>query len=173
GQPDKTCHAFVGETVILPCTTISPGELILSNSILYWQIEHTVLVHFFYKGQDWLDRQEKRYNGRTSLFLDQMKYGNFSLKLSNVQLLDTAEYACIYKQTGDHPNKTQKSKINLIVSGKIIFGSEGGHELHANFVVFNFSGHSQISSRSFADAPFLAMLPLSFHLLVSLGVWHL
>ncbi|NXN31771.1 VTCN1 inhibitor, partial [Nycticryphes semicollaris] len=169
GQPDTTCHAFVGETVILPCTTISPGELILSNSILYWQIEHTVLVHFFYKGQDCLDRQEKRYYGRTSLFLDQMRHGNFSLKLSNVQLLDTAEYDCIYRQTGDHPNKIQKSKINLIVSGKILFC----HQLHANFVFFNFSAHSQISSRSFADAPFLATLPLSFHLLVSLGVWHL
>ncbi|NWW47780.1 VTCN1 inhibitor, partial [Pedionomus torquatus] len=159
GQPDTTCHAFVGETVILPCTTTSPGELILSNSILYWQIEHTVVVHFFYKGQDMLDEQEERYYGRTSLFLDQMKHGNFSLKLSNVQLLDTAEYTCIYKQTGDHPNKTQKSKINLI--------------LHANLLFFNFSGHSQIPSRSLADVPFLAMLPLSFHLLVSLGVWHL
>ncbi|NXP07713.1 VTCN1 inhibitor, partial [Thinocorus orbignyianus] len=118
GQPDTTCHAFVGETVILPCTTISPGELILSNSILYWQIEHTVVVHFFYKGHSMLDQQGEHYRGRTSLFLDQMKHGNFSLKLSNVQLQDTAEYSCIYKQTGDHPNKTQKSKINLVVSGK-------------------------------------------------------
>ncbi|NXS99616.1 VTCN1 inhibitor, partial [Jacana jacana] len=162
GQPDTTCHAFVGETVILPCTTISPGELILSNSILYWQIEHTVLVHFFYKGQNLLDRQEKRYYGRTSLFFDQMKHGNFSLKLSNVQLLDTAEYACIYKQTGDDPNQTQKSKINLIVSAPPNIEE-----------VPSPSGHSQISSRSLADAPFLTTLPLSFHLLVSLGFWHL
>ncbi|NXG82860.1 VTCN1 inhibitor, partial [Stercorarius parasiticus] len=118
GQADTTCHAFVGDTVILPCTATSPGELILSNSILYWQIGHSVLVHFFHKGHDSLNLQDKRYDGRTSLFLDQMKHGNFSLKLSNVQLLDTDVYTCIYKQTGDHPNQTQKSKINLIVSGK-------------------------------------------------------
>ncbi|NXV94023.1 VTCN1 inhibitor, partial [Calonectris borealis] len=117
GQPDTTCHAFVGETVVLPCTTTSPGELILSNSMLYWQID-SVLVHFFHNGQDSLEFQDKHYSGRTSLFLDQMKHGNFSLKLTNVQLLDTAVYTCIYKQTGDHPNKTQKSKIQLIVSGK-------------------------------------------------------
>ncbi|NXN14831.1 VTCN1 inhibitor, partial [Indicator maculatus] len=117
GQPDKTCNASVGETVVLPCTAASPGELDPSNSRLYWQID-SLVVHFFHNGQDLLTFQDKRYHGRTSLFLDQIKLGNFSLKLSNVQLLDTATYTCIYKQTGDHPNKTQKSKVNLIVSGK-------------------------------------------------------
>ncbi|NWI62464.1 VTCN1 inhibitor, partial [Todus mexicanus] len=117
GQPDTTCRAFIGETVILPCTATSPGELILSSSMLYWQID-SVLVHFFHNGQDSLAFQDKHYHGRTSLFLDQMKHGNFSLKLSNVQSLDAAEYICIYRQTGDNPNQTQKSKVKLIVSGK-------------------------------------------------------
>lgn len=127
GQPDTTCYAFVGETVILPCTTTSPGELNLSKSMLYWQID-SVLVHFFHNGQDSLSYQDERYRGRTSLFLDQMEHGNFSLKLSNVQLLDTDVYTCIYKQTGDHPNETQKSKINLIVSGKIFLIQREGPE---------------------------------------------
>ncbi|XP_068011256.1 myelin-oligodendrocyte glycoprotein-like isoform X2 [Melanerpes formicivorus] len=116
GQPDKTCNASVGDTVILPCTTTSPGELDLSNSRLYWQID-SVVVHFFHSGQDLPGFQSKRYHGRTSLFSDQIKHGNFSLKLSNVQLRDTATYTCIYKQTGDNPNKTQKSNVKLIVSG--------------------------------------------------------
>ncbi|KAM6098061.1 ICOS ligand-like isoform 1-T2 [Theristicus caerulescens] len=161
GQLDTTCHAFVGETVILPCTTTSPGELILSKSMLYWQID-SVVVHFFHNGQDSLKFQDQYYHGRTSLFLDQMKHGNFSLKLSNVQLLDTAVYTCIYKQTGDHPNKTQKSKIKLLVSAP-----SSTEEAPSP------SGHSQISSRSPADVPCLAMLPLSFHLLLTLAVWHL
>lgn len=101
--------------------------------MLYWQID-SVLVHFFHNGQDSLRYQDRRYHGRTSLFLDQMKHGNFSLKLSNVQLFDTAVYTCIYKQTGDHPNETQKSKINLIVSGKIFFLLRG-RKLRAAFLV--------------------------------------
>lgn len=161
GQPDTTRHAFVGETVILPCTTASPGQSISSNSMVYWQIE-SVLVHFFRNGRDSLELQDPRYHGRTSLFLDQMKHGNFSLKLSNVQLVDTAVYTCIYKQTGDLLNKTQKSKIKLIVSAPSSIEEAPSP-----------SGHSQISSRSPADVPCLAMLPLSFHLLVTLGVWHL
>ncbi|XP_030907323.2 myelin-oligodendrocyte glycoprotein-like isoform X2 [Melopsittacus undulatus] len=155
GRPDTTCHASVGETVVLPCTTSSPGKLTLSNSMLFWQIEaddpqHTIVVHFVRNGQDSPQFQNDSYRGRTSLFFDQMKHGNFSLKLSNVKLLDTAVYSCIYRQTGDHSDKTQKSNVKLIVSG-----------------------HSQISSRSPTDAPRLAMLPLSFYLLIPLGVWHL
>ncbi|XP_065708165.1 ICOS ligand-like [Patagioenas fasciata] len=167
GQSDTTCYAFVGETVILPCTTASPGELILSKSMLYWQIDSvdsvdSVLVHFFHNGQDSLSYQNERYHGRTSLFLDQMKHGNFSLKLSDVQLKDTAVYTCIYKQTGDHPNETQKSKINLTVSAP-----SSTEEAPSP------SGHSQVSFRSPADAPRLAVLPIFFHLLVMLGVCHL
>ncbi|NWW25587.1 MOG protein, partial [Falcunculus frontatus] len=115
GQLDTTCHAFVGETVVLPCTTTPPGELTLAKSMLYWQIG-SKLVHFFQNGQDSLKTQDKDFHGRTSLFLDQMKHGNLSLKISNVQLQDDAEYTCIYKQTGD---QTKKSKIKLNVSGKM------------------------------------------------------
>ncbi|XP_065533158.1 butyrophilin-like protein 10 [Lathamus discolor] len=167
GRPDTTCHAFVGETVVLPCTTTSPGKLTLSSSMLFWQIEaddpqHTIVVHFFLNGQDLPQFQNDNYCGRTSLFFDQMKHGNFSLKLSNVKLLDTAVYSCIYKQTGDHSDKTQKSNIKLIVSAP-----SSTEEAPSP------SGHSQISSRSPTNAPCLAMLPLSLYLLVLLGVWHL
>uniref|UniRef100_A0A8C4UQB2 Ig-like domain-containing protein n=1 Tax=Falco tinnunculus TaxID=100819 RepID=A0A8C4UQB2_FALTI len=143
GQPDTTCHAFVGETIILPCTTTSPRELTLSNSMLYWQID-SVVVHFFHNGKDSLASQDKRYRGRTSLFGDQVKHGNFSLKLSNVQLLDAAEYSCIYKQTGDHPSKTQKSKIKLIVAGKIFFSSEGGQHFLLTSHIWPLTGITSI-----------------------------
>ncbi|NXU16421.1 MOG protein, partial [Pardalotus punctatus] len=115
GQLDTTCHAFVGETVILPCSTTPPGELTLSKSMLYWQIGRKI-VHFFQNGQDSLKAQDKHFHGRTSLFPDQMKYGNLSLKISNVQFLDDAEYTCIYREIEDH--QTKKSKIKLNVSGK-------------------------------------------------------
>uniref|UniRef100_A0A6G1RE85 Ig-like domain-containing protein n=1 Tax=Hypotaenidia okinawae TaxID=2861861 RepID=A0A6G1RE85_9GRUI len=161
GQPYKAYHAFVGETVVLPCATTSVGELALSHSKLYWQID-SLLVHFFHNGRDSLASQNPRYHGRTSLFLDEMKHGNFSLKLSNVQLLDAAVYTCIYRQTGDLPNITQKSKIQLIVS--VPSSTEKTPSP---------SGHSQISPRSPAVAPCLAILPLSFHILVTLGIWHL
>lgn len=87
--------------------------------MLYWQIGTKQLVHFYQNGQDSLKGQDEKFHNRTSLFLDQMKYGNFSLKISSVQLEDDAEYSCIYRQTESH--QTKKSTIKLNVSGKIFF----------------------------------------------------
>ncbi|NWV04860.1 MOG protein, partial [Ptilonorhynchus violaceus] len=158
GQLDTTCHALVGETVILPCTTTPPGESILSESMLYWQIGRNV-VHFFQNGRDSLEYQDTRFHGRTSLFLDQMKHGNLSLKISNVQLLDKAEYTCIYKQTENHQTKKSHIKLNVSAPSRIEEPP---------------SPSEQISSRSPMDVPCLAMLPLSFLLLlVPLGAWYL
>ncbi|NXO12904.1 MOG protein, partial [Oriolus oriolus] len=159
GQLDATCHAFVGETVVLPCTTAPPGELTLAKSMLYWQIG-SKLVHFFQNGQDALETQDKKFRGRTSLFLDQMKHGNLSLRISNVQLQDDDEYTCIYRQTGDHKTKKSKIKLNVSVPSR----TEEPPSL---------SGQSQICSGSPTDVPCLAMLPLCFLLQVALGVWHL
>ncbi|NXM49210.1 MOG protein, partial [Gymnorhina tibicen] len=158
GQLDTTCHAFVGETVVLPCTTTPPGELTLAKSMLYWQIGSR-LVHFFQNGQDSLETQDKQFQGRTGLFLDQMKHGNLSLKISNVQLQDNAEYTCIYRSR-DH--QTEKSKIKLSVSAPSRIEEPPSP-----------SGQSQICSGSPTDVPCLAILPFSFLLLVPLGVWHL
>lgn len=117
GHPDVTCHASVGETVVLPCTSTFPEELNISHSKLYWQ-KGDDLVHFFHKGHDDLESQDEQYHGRTSLFLNEVKHGNFSLKLSNVQLQDKAVYSCIYSQAG---HQTKKSQIKLSVSGKNLF----------------------------------------------------
>ena len=64
------------------------------------------------------ESQDEQYHGRTSLFLNEVKHGNFSLKLSNVQLQDKAVYSCIYSQAG---HQTKKSQIKLSVSGKNLF----------------------------------------------------
>ncbi|XP_065597707.1 programmed cell death 1 ligand 1-like [Cyrtonyx montezumae] len=125
--------------------------------MLYWQKEDDV-VHFLHGGHDDLKYQDKQYHGRTSLFLSEVKHGNFSLKLSNVQLQDEAVYSCIYSQSG---HQTQKSKIKLNVSDTLSTG-----EKHLS------SGHTQISLRSAGDALHLDVF-LSIHLLVALGVWHL
>ncbi|XP_057874351.1 V-set domain containing T-cell activation inhibitor 1-like [Melospiza georgiana] len=160
GQLDTTCHAFVGQTVVLPCTTSPPGELALARSMLYWQIGTKQLVHFFQNGHDSLDGQDKKFHDRTSLFLDQMKHGNFSLKISNVQLGDDAEYSCIYRQTESHQTKKSTIKLNVSAAPRIEEPPSPSEQ-------------NQIPSGSSVDVPSLALLPLSFLLLVPLGLWHL
>ncbi|NXA91960.1 CD276 protein, partial [Melanocharis versteri] len=159
GQLDTTCHAFVGETVVLPCSTTTPPGELLSKSMLYWQIG-TKVVHFFQNGQDSLKAQDKKFHGRTSLFPNEMKHGNFSLKISNVQVLDSAEYSCIYRLTEDPKIKKSTIKLNVSVPPRIEEPPSPSEQI-------------QIPSGSPADVPCLAMLPLSFLLLVPLGLWHL
>ncbi|NXQ44722.1 VTCN1 inhibitor, partial [Catharus fuscescens] len=158
GQLDTTCHAFVGDNVLLPCST-SYKELNLSGLLLYWQIGKEG-VHYFHYGKDSLERQDKKFQGRTSLFLDQMKHGNFSLKLSNVQLGDDAEYSCIYRLSDSR--QTNKSTIKLHVSAPPMIEEPPSP-----------SEQNQIPSGSAMDGPCLAMLPLSLLLLLPLGLWHL
>ncbi|XP_063249146.1 V-set domain containing T-cell activation inhibitor 1-like [Prinia subflava] len=158
GRLDTTCHAFVGETVVLPCTTTPP--LTLSNSMLYWQIGTKTLVHFFKDGQDALEHQDEKFHGRTSLFLDQMNHGNLSLKISSVQLQDSAEYSCIYRQIQNHETKKSTIKLNVSALPRIEEPPSPSEQ-------------NQIPSGSPTDVPCLAMLPLSFLLLLPLGLWHL
>nr|XP_054484510.1 V-set domain containing T-cell activation inhibitor 1-like [Agelaius phoeniceus] len=160
GQLDTVCHAFVGETVVLPCTTTPPGELALSKSMLYWQIGTKQLVHFFQNGQDSLGGQDEKFHNRTSLFPDQMKHGNLSLKISNVQLGDDAEYSCIYRQTESHQTKKSTIKLNVSAAPRIEEPPSPSEQ-------------NQIPSGSPVDVPSLAVLPLPFLLLVPLGLWHL
>ncbi|XP_032909190.1 programmed cell death 1 ligand 1-like [Catharus ustulatus] len=158
GQLDTTCHAFVGDNVLLPCST-SPREVNLSELLLYWQIGNEG-VHYFHYGKDSLKKQDEKFQGRTSLFLDQMKHGNFSLKLSNVQLGDDAEYSCIYRLSKSH--QTNKSTIKLHVSAPPVIEEPPSP-----------SEQNQIPSGSPMDGPCLAMLPLSLLLLLPLELWHL
>ncbi|NXA43271.1 BTNL8 protein, partial [Eudromia elegans] len=39
-------------------------------------------------------REEKSYKGRTSFFASQVRKGNLSLKLRNIQVSDKGKYAC-------------------------------------------------------------------------------
>lgn len=146
--------------MVLPCTTSPPEDLSLAKSKLYWQIGRKI-VHFFRKGKDSLDNQHEDFHGRTSLFLDQMKHGNLSLKLSNVQLEDNAEYSCIYKPSEDH--ETKESKIKLNVSGKVLFSSEGvsrGHHFLLISHIWSLTGITSIFKAIFPFVTFCSLLLL-------------
>ncbi|XP_063757338.1 butyrophilin subfamily 3 member A2-like [Eleginops maclovinus] len=57
-------------------------------------------IHVMRSGQELVDKKHKTFEGRTSLFLDELKNGNISLKLSNVQLSDKGKYRCFIPALG-------------------------------------------------------------------------
>lgn len=52
------------------------------------------LVHEFKEGKDDLSDQNEMFRGRTAVFADQVRVGNASLRLKNVQLTDAGTYKC-------------------------------------------------------------------------------
>ncbi|XP_010784258.1 butyrophilin subfamily 3 member A2-like [Notothenia coriiceps] len=51
-------------------------------------------------GNELVDKKHNFFKGRTSMFTDEMKNGNISMKLSNVQLSDQGKYRCFIPALG-------------------------------------------------------------------------
>ncbi|XP_019517004.1 PREDICTED: V-set domain-containing T-cell activation inhibitor 1 isoform X1 [Hipposideros armiger] len=83
----------IGEDGILSCT-FEP-DIKLSDIVIRWLKEGIMgLVHEFKEGKDDLSDQNEMFRGRTAVFADQVRVGNASLRLKNVQLTDAGTYKC-------------------------------------------------------------------------------
>ena len=89
--PSQPIVAIVGDDVILPCLldpvmdafqmTVMWGRPgLVPEFILVWSVGEST--------------KHPSYRGRTSLFTEELKHGNVSLKLSNVKRSDEGTYRC-------------------------------------------------------------------------------
>ncbi|XP_047437661.1 butyrophilin subfamily 3 member A2-like [Mugil cephalus] len=83
--------ARVGDDVVLPCQ-IKPS-VDVSEATLEWK-RSNLFVLVWRNGADLKIQKHPSYRGRTSLFPDELKNGNVSLKLSDVKLSDKGTYKC-------------------------------------------------------------------------------
>ncbi|XP_062889820.1 CD276 antigen-like isoform X2 [Mobula hypostoma] len=83
--------AIHGQSVVLECSVEAP----LEHCFINWQRKETgQIVHSYYYDQVQNERQDSRYAGRTTLFPEEFKNGNASLKLDRVDSLDSGLYQC-------------------------------------------------------------------------------
>lgn len=89
-----------------------------------WQRKNVEnVVHSYYYGVDQLQYQDPRYAGRTSLFLEELKNGNASLKIQKLTFQDSGSYEChIHYKT-----KPDRSSVSVNVVGMF---------LHLHFSIF-------------------------------------
>ncbi|KAL0970541.1 hypothetical protein UPYG_G00243520 [Umbra pygmaea] len=107
--------SVAGDDVILPCTlrnTVSTVNAV--DEVVEWQRRdlRPKEVHFYRNRVDYNADQNPSYRGRTSLFKDEMKNGNISLKLRNVTVSDAGNYTCFFP-TLKSPDR--KDLVQLIV----------------------------------------------------------
>ncbi|XP_039465473.1 butyrophilin subfamily 2 member A2-like isoform X2 [Oreochromis aureus] len=108
--PHQPVAALVDDDVILPCH-VEPAEDVTAQ-ILEWTRSdlNPRFVHVWRSGQDLVNTRNPSYRGRTSLFINELKHGNISLKLSRVKLSDEGTYKCSF------PLMKKKSFVKLVVA---------------------------------------------------------
>ncbi|KAJ8276697.1 hypothetical protein COCON_G00084490 [Conger conger] len=106
---DTSVTCTFSEDCVLPCTFKAS-----SDEVIHWN-RNKLSVHAYYRAADHLDKQDKHFKGRTSLFKDQIKHGNASLLLRNCNIQDSGKYQC-YTST---KQGNQEKLINMKVHAPI------------------------------------------------------
>uniref|UniRef100_A0AAY4ED18 Ig-like domain-containing protein n=1 Tax=Denticeps clupeoides TaxID=299321 RepID=A0AAY4ED18_9TELE len=110
--------AVVGEDLILPCS-LKPNISAVDMSVEWSLADSDDVVHLYYYGVDNLRQQIPAYKQRTTLFREELKRGNASLKLSSVQISDGQKYRCfVVSDTGN-------GVVSVQVVGETIYNGHG------------------------------------------------
>uniref|UniRef100_A0A3Q1IM78 Ig-like domain-containing protein n=1 Tax=Anabas testudineus TaxID=64144 RepID=A0A3Q1IM78_ANATE len=102
--------ARVGDDVTLPCHFEPVMDAVMMT--LEWSRSdlNNVIVYVWRSGQEYVKENHPSYTGRTSLFTDELKHGNISLKLSEVKLSDKGTYKCFI------PKLNKQTLVELVVA---------------------------------------------------------
>uniref|UniRef100_A0A3Q1JF07 Ig-like domain-containing protein n=1 Tax=Anabas testudineus TaxID=64144 RepID=A0A3Q1JF07_ANATE len=102
--------ARVGDDITLPCHLEPAMDVVMMN--LEWSRSdlNNVYVYSWRSGQEYVRTKHPSYTGRTSLFTDELKHGNISLKLSKVKLSDKGTYKCFI------PKLNKQTLVELVVA---------------------------------------------------------
>uniref|UniRef100_A0A8C1R364 Ig-like domain-containing protein n=1 Tax=Cyprinus carpio TaxID=7962 RepID=A0A8C1R364_CYPCA len=113
--PRDTVTGFYSEALILRCSFPVDSSWDLQSTVITWQRGLDV-VHSFYYSQDQLDRQNRHFVNRTSLFIQEMARGNASLRLDKVSPQDAGVYTCSISTNTGSQKKSFGVKIAAFYS---------------------------------------------------------
>ncbi|XP_062301372.1 lamin-A-like [Scomber scombrus] len=100
--------ARVGDDIILPCH-LEPAVNVFADTLEWRRSDLDIFVHVRRSGQEFVKAKGPSYRGRTSLFIEELKRGNISLKLSQVTLSDKGTYKCHI------PDMKKQFSVELVV----------------------------------------------------------
>nr|XP_023660460.1 uncharacterized protein LOC111840153 isoform X2 [Paramormyrops kingsleyae]XP_023660461.1 uncharacterized protein LOC111840153 isoform X2 [Paramormyrops kingsleyae]XP_023660462.1 uncharacterized protein LOC111840153 isoform X2 [Paramormyrops kingsleyae] len=106
---DKPVYAHVGEDVTLSCSVDT--HINVTEVQVKWiktDDDGDILVLLYADGQNRPESQDGRYSGRAEFFTEEIRKGNFSIKLRKIRPEDTGEFRCeVYSDT-DSANTTAR-----------------------------------------------------------------
>lgn len=113
--------AAPGADAILPCH-IEPS-LNVEDLTVEWsspdiipnpsdRLSRVPYVHLYRDRRENVDMKMTSYIGRTSLFANELKHGNISLKITNLTLADAGRYRCVIPKLN---GRVKDSVVRLVV----------------------------------------------------------
>uniref|UniRef100_A0A3Q1EJC1 Ig-like domain-containing protein n=1 Tax=Acanthochromis polyacanthus TaxID=80966 RepID=A0A3Q1EJC1_9TELE len=100
--------ALIGEDIILPCY-LKPVLNAFAMTVEWARPDLNPRFVLVWRGAELALKKNVLYSNRTSVFTDELKHGNISLKLSSVKLSDQGTYRCFVVELG------RDSRIQLVV----------------------------------------------------------
>ncbi|XP_071234958.1 butyrophilin-like protein 2 isoform X1 [Salvelinus alpinus] len=113
--------ALAGDDIILPCF-LKPRDN-AEDMVVEWTVLNlrtTEDVHLYRDGRDFNVEQSPSYRGRTSMFHEELKNGNVSLKLTRVTLSDAGRYRCFLPTLTSQVKETTVQLLVGAVSQPVI-----------------------------------------------------
>ncbi|RXN11577.1 polymeric immunoglobulin receptor-like protein [Labeo rohita] len=91
--PTGHLSVLLGGSVVLPCHV--QKSLLQKRLKVEWKrTDNNTLVHLYQDGESQAKKQHQDYQGRAHFFTDEIKDGNFSLRLDNPRAEDEGLYRC-------------------------------------------------------------------------------
>ncbi|XP_067380024.1 butyrophilin subfamily 3 member A3-like isoform X2 [Channa argus] len=104
----------LGEDIILPCQ-LEPKKDAAGLTLGWMRSDlDPRFVHAWRSGREVVDKKHKSFEGRTSLFIDELKNGNISLKLTKVQISDEGRYRCFI------PALDKQSFVQVVIASNAV-----------------------------------------------------
>uniref|UniRef100_A0A4W5PAL0 Ig-like domain-containing protein n=1 Tax=Hucho hucho TaxID=62062 RepID=A0A4W5PAL0_9TELE len=110
--PPDPVVASAGHDIILPCH-LSPQTSAVAMDIRWFRDGHFAEPLYLY--EDIIREEGRGYEGRVSLFTQELERGNISLLLKNIKVSDRGRY----KWQASHLNWIQEADIVLQVTRKL------------------------------------------------------
>ncbi|XP_034535165.1 butyrophilin subfamily 3 member A2-like isoform X2 [Notolabrus celidotus] len=95
---EQPIRVLAGDDVILPCH-LQPSISASSQTVVWTKPGlNPKYIHIHKNGKQVQEYQNPSYKHRTRLFMDELRDGNVSLKISSLQTSDAGTYLCILEQ---------------------------------------------------------------------------
>ncbi len=96
--PSGPLVAPLGSSVVLPCSV--DKALPMEDLEVEWKrADSETFVHLYQDGESRPEAQQQDYQDRAHFFTEEIKRGNFSLRLDDLTAEDAGEYTCtVYSQ---------------------------------------------------------------------------